>query len=210
MNARTHAFLAGAVVVAGFLGGVCANHFSMGTRTAFADKKPSPWGIVTAHEFRLVDSNERLRAKLSLEMNARPGLVLIDENGKERLKLGLDDAYCAPYLKFNGMDGMERASITIVYDYPYLNLSDHKGTTRISLNLARSGREPTLELFDSSAIRRLALVLSKLGGPSLQLFDKKKQRRCVLELRRDDSPALALFGQTAPRGAKNVFELSAD
>jgi hypothetical protein len=62
--------------------------------------------VISAHEFRLVDSNGNTRISMTMDENDEPGIRLFDRNGQVRAQL--DAWQSTPSLIFNGPDGSRR------------------------------------------------------------------------------------------------------
>jgi len=89
MNSKQHILMLTLALAAGLVGGVISSKFLMG-QPAFAEKKNKPQNIVEAQEFLLIDENGKARARLGfMPQTKQPGLWLHDEQGKDRISLGL-------------------------------------------------------------------------------------------------------------------------
>lgn len=77
------------VILAGCLGGVVSNFFTVGA--AFAQKKSAQFSnVVKAERFELVDQNGKTRAKLMMGSDDAPMLVVYDKNEKAVSAYGLN------------------------------------------------------------------------------------------------------------------------
>jgi hypothetical protein len=117
--------------------------------------------VVSAREFRLVDSNGNTRITMTMDENDEPGIRLFDRNGQVRAQL--DTWQSTPSLILNGPDGSRRVyfgmdeqgggmldmmnpdgaemmSMEATDGMPKLLLSDQNGSPRASFNVDRDGR----------------------------------------------------------------------
>lgn len=91
--------------------------------------------------------------------------VLVDENGKTRAMLAVDED--GPRLRLTDEDGKARAELCVVRTGPVLNLSDKNGSARAGLCVLKDG--PVLDL-DKGNGKTRALLAVEEGGPGIRLY----------------------------------------
>ena len=109
MKKRQYLSLTVLVVIAGFVGGAVYSQVFM-NRPAFAQ---SVQNVVKAKQFQLVDGDGNVRAIIGMSPKGHPVLGFTDENGKDRIFLGLTsmEGETWPILKLRDADEQLRISI---------------------------------------------------------------------------------------------------
>jgi|GEM_PF-4250974 len=123
------------VVCAGLLATSCTGN-----------KGAQPPTVVTATEFRLVDSSGMTRAVLAIE-HGHPLLRFLDEQGKYRASVGLQDY--GPSLFFARSNGRPGTSIGVGTNGPAMAFGDSAGNPRIMLVVDSTGA-PKIMLRDTT------------------------------------------------------------
>jgi hypothetical protein len=144
--------------------------------------------VVKARRFLLVDENGKERARLGLA-KAFSGLVLSSENGSAVALAAGNDMQA---LTFMGENGKQRAVLMTLKDgHAGLAVLDENEKPRARLVVDKDG--PGLNLLDENDKIRAALQLPK-DGPSLNLSDENGKQRAVLGANKD-GPILDLFDE---------------
>jgi len=155
MSSRQFKLLLVLVVVSGLAGGALGRWLLPG-RAAFAGEEALQ--VVTAREFRLVDEEGKLRARLGWGNEGVPGLSFYDAAGEERVVLVAGEDHAA--LGFNDATGKPRASLAGGEFGFGLSLNDATGRPRVWLALEKEN--PVLALGD---VLGKEVVLLSQGGP---------------------------------------------
>jgi hypothetical protein len=157
--------------------------------------------VVTATEFRLVDSKGtvkgsfladkngpvlalrdamgRARARVSVGADGAPRVELADSAEKVRAALALGPAG-SPELAFTDESARERAGLRVTpAGLPRFDLSDGAGKNRASLGVDSEG-EAAVSLADADANPRAALSVESDGSPRLKLSDADGAPRASL------------------------------
>jgi hypothetical protein len=161
---------------------------------------------VEADRFVLRDGAGHVRMDLNVS-RGQPVLVMLDDQEKPRLVLGLDDK--GPAISLADERGNERAVMRVYKDrslFQFRGRNPRAGVELVGADLSR------LNVYDGNAKRRIALSLDRPGG-SLSFLDADQGRSAVLgagehgpglTLLRGDEPRLALLaGQEG-----GMFELT--
>jgi len=136
-------------VISGFLGGALSVWFLMPQSVLAQDEPPK---VIEAQEFRVVDADGELRARLVSDYATR--FQMFGENGQVNVQL-----------QTNGIRGTR------------LSLKD-TGEQRVELVVNDQG--PFLSLWDTESGLRVLLGLTGEGSPELRLVDQKNRIRAVL------------------------------
>ncbi len=154
MNKSDKVWTFALALAAGFAGGVVASRLLSFGRT------------FTAQEFRVVDKEGKMRARLGMvEKQPAPGFGA--DSGQE------------PALSLYDKNGKARARLFLVYgERPSLDLYNRDGKNpRISLKLLGPQEGPELFLFDKQRQIRASLSLDSYDEPGLNLSDKDGKLR---------------------------------
>ena len=203
-----------AAVGGGIIGGMLSDYARHSISPATAQTSAASGQIVSTNEFRLLDEDRRVRARLFLE-NTVPELALYDWHGDKVVSLtggltGGELILSSHYetekqeqvrLRVNH-DGGE-LNIGRNYTSPDIDLSVSKITTGLSLASTEDhkraieasvdyGSVPSVLLRDEKGEARSALGLDQTGNPDISLFDAKKRTRADLKLDTDGNPSLTL------------------
>ena len=92
-------------------------------------------GILTAHQFLLVDSEGRTRGGLAVGPDG-PFLSLRDADGKERVLIGLGNG---PHLTLRDSGEVGRIVLGVVSTGPGLMMYDDQGQARAQLDVGKNG-----------------------------------------------------------------------
>ncbi len=140
-----------ATLVTGFIGGTFSSLVFVGQNViAQESQQPGiPGTMVVAEEFRLVNKEGHVRAKLTLWDGELPALVFGDGTCHTRAMLGI----------FNG-------------EQPALILSDKDCQERAGLDMQPDGL-PGLTLRDKENVPRVWIKLLKDGSPIMDTFNEK-------------------------------------
>jgi hypothetical protein len=140
--------------------------------------------VMRAHRFELLDSNRKLLAVLGMDnKSGKPGLVLLNENGKTRAALGVfDDG--KPGLVLMDENGRQRATLGVPKAGPILELWDKNDRARAKLMLNDDGEAGLLGLFDEDGNMRAMLAVDK-KGPLLSLLGENGKGRTTLSMGKD-------------------------
>jgi len=151
MNRKHIIFTVLLALLSGLIGGVLSIWFLMPTSVLAQDEPPK---VIEAQEFRVVDDEGRMRAKLGLGTFRNLGvgypeethLLIFDEEGEERLKL----------VESGGFSYIAASDFRVV---------DDEGRMRSRLGFSDLGyREETrLLFFDKEGEDRIALVNTEAG-----------------------------------------------
>jgi len=174
MNRRQLLLTLLVAIISGFLGGALSVWFLMPPSVLAQDEVPK---VIEAQEFRVVDDEGRMRAKLGLGTLRNLGvgypeethLLIFDEEGEERLKL----------VESGGFSYIKASDFRVV---------DDEGRMRARLGFSDLGyREETrLLFFDKEGEDRIALVNTERGDlgsgkeTRLSFFDEKGDARIEL------------------------------
>ena len=189
MAKKQISLIAALALVGGLIGGVVSSQFLMG-KPAFAKKKSQK--VVEAEEFRLVDENGKLRAKLAQNPKL-VGFGLVDKKRNLRLVLNAVESG-STHLKMYDPGMKERVSVMLTEDgMPLLDLRDRNGKAGLSLRLA-DGDTPILEFRDRDNKVRLNLVLVKGDIPYLLFLDRDQKAKAVFGVQSNGMPQMQAIG----------------
>jgi hypothetical protein len=171
--------------------------------------------LITANQFRIVDSNGNSFGGMSVGPNGGANLLLCDKNGIMRISVNL--APDEPDLIIYDKNIKPQISISAKETGPLLSLRDKNSEPRVILNVAENGPAlllkgkngdavlnvwqdgPTLGLRDAAGITRAMLIAARNGSSSLFLFDENANS--VAELVADkDTRGLGLRDEKGERG----------
>lgn len=160
MNKKQYLSLLLALVITGLVSGAGFSWLFSDQQVSAQDK---PSAVVSAQEFRLVDSNGKLRAilsenpKLGLGMSS---LVFYDSNQKARLVLGTFTSGGNPNIRL--MDENELMAFS---------LNRFEGTTFLQLNRIFVGQSGGG--FERSSLPALTLKQNNDEGSNIEIHDKE-------------------------------------
>ena len=94
--------------------------------------------------------------------------VVVDENGRERMVLGMDES--GPALLIRSSQGREavRLDVPSVTDKPALYLDDAPAAARLEMGLTMN--DPVIHLTDSTGVRA-RLATNELNAPLFAVYD---------------------------------------
>ncbi|MBV6506222.1 MAG: hypothetical protein ILNGONEN_01794 [Syntrophorhabdaceae bacterium] len=132
---------------------------------------PKEVKVITAQEFRLIDENGALRARLGIDKDGSPSLQFINKKGKSPITLGLLQDK-SPCLWFYDENDRPYVKLRLVNDnMPNLEFLDKNGYERIALSVDNIDGSPSLDFKDTNFRDRLRIRLYE-GKPIVQLTDK--------------------------------------
>ena len=178
MNRKERPFVVWSILAASLLGGMIS-WCVFRVDDAFSAKVSGDPKVISAQEFRLVDTEAKTRAKLCMLSGGSPGLVLLDEDGKPRATLDISSGNAT------------------------LALYDKDGNIRILLGMTPHGK-PALVIQSEKEQPRACLVLD--AGAPLLFFRNKADKLCAsLDLSSDEGASLILWGRGKDGGSKAMF-----
>jgi hypothetical protein len=138
------------VVIAGFIGGAVYSQVFM-DRPAFAQ---SAQNVVKAKQFQLVDGDGNVRAIIGMSPKGHPVLGFTDENGKDRIFLGLTsmEGETWPILKLRDADEQLRISISGGSGRPRVSVLDQRSNSRAILGCADIKAADSVEQLPESSL----------------------------------------------------------
>jgi len=134
----------------------------------------------------LMDTNRKLQ---NVMLGAALGLVLTDENGKNRAELLVSKD--GPTLVLKDDAGKGRVGLCAPTDGPALVLADENGKASVMVNVGKDGA--ALNLYDKNEKPRVALGVSGLGT-ALGLCYENGKPSAVLQAGKD-GPSLILYDE---------------
>lgn len=196
MSSEQFKLLVVMIVVSGLVGGLLGSWLLPG-RAAFAGEEALQ--VVTAREFRVLDEEGKLRARLGWGNEGVPGLSFYDAAGEERVVLVAGEDHAA--LGFNDAAGKPRASLAGGEFGFGLSLYDAAGRPRVWLALEKEnpvlalgdvlGKEVVL-LSQGGPISAEVMLQVVEGEPALILSDAVGKPRATLHLKPGGQPGLTL------------------
>ena len=134
------------VMLAGFAGGMASNLLFQ-PQTVFDGKKGQTPKVITAQEFRLVNQEGKIRARLRvIPRIGGSSLILMDQKGRQRTEISLN-AIGEPRLVFKDQEGGEIAELSYLAGKTNLRLEGKNGT-RISV---MGGPRPGVVIFNKNS-----------------------------------------------------------
>ncbi|RMD64193.1 hypothetical protein D6833_04705 [Candidatus Parcubacteria bacterium] len=135
-----------ATFISGFIGGVFSNLLFVSQPVTAQESPPT---TVVAEEFRLVDKEGQVRAKLALWDEVFPSLIFGDKACPSRIMLGIFNGE-EPAVLLYDKDCQQRASLDMQPDgLPSLTLRDKDDVPRVWMKLLEDG-SPVIETFDAN------------------------------------------------------------
>ena len=193
-----------AAVGGGIIGGMLSDYARHSISPATAQTSAASGQIVSTNEFRLLDEDRRVRARLFLENTVHKVVSLTGGlTGGELILSSHDETEKQEQVRLRvNHDGGE-LNIGRNYTSPDIDLSVSKITTGLSLASTEDhkraieasvdyGSGPSVLLRDEKGEARSALGLDQTGNPDISLFDAKKRTRADLKLDTDGNPSLTL------------------
>lgn len=148
MNGKYYGLVAALALLGGVIGGVISNWIFI-VQPVFAEKVLRPTKIVTSEEFRLVDKDQNIRARIGFAVSSDSGQI--------------------PQLMFYGRQGkMMTMVLSGAEGRPSLLFLDKNMKTRVELSLSENGGA-RLGLFDESQRARAMLAVYEKSRPELSL-----------------------------------------
>jgi len=181
MNRREYWLMVVLALIAGLVGGAVSSMFFIG-EPVFAQKTPQHPKVITAEEFRLLDKDGYLLARLGIDSTSPGSLAtfaLFGRSGKPFAELGYLKYPPSPESPMLALhSGGESVIVQALMGMGGFKLKDEKGKIRASLDLLLD--IPVLRLNDKDGRPRVLLTLDGDGNPSLNLRDENQKGRAVL------------------------------
>ena len=124
---------------------------------------------IKAHQFTLVDTDGKMRARLGPSSEGA-SFILFDAAGKPRAGFGMTKK--GPEILLTDEKGKPQLMLS-AEGPPLLQLFDESGKLRADLTVRKGGvgEGPAFQLYDAYGRARAALIASK-DGPAFVLFDR--------------------------------------
>lgn len=159
------------ILAAAFLGGAFAEWIFGGSGEACAAQAGGS-RVVRAQAFVLVDAAGREWGRLAVVPGGGGRLSVLDQEGKERLRVGSVEEPAGWGLRAYDEDGQNRIIVGLWTGAASgMRLYDGNGTKRAGLGLTLDGQNQGLGLIDANGTERLGVGMGPGGGGDFVMKD---------------------------------------
>lgn len=167
--------------------------FIMATIVVLMKNRTFSHDVLTANEFRLVDTAGRVRAALHCD-DGNMGLCLFDSRGELRVLLDVDNNDCAG-IGIYDENGAPALGMATKNKGPHFCIFDKNGFSRILLNIDEENRSG-LAMFDSAGVQRHEIAVETTSFSNSFIEDEDGKIRNLKKHFTRNIPVLNIRNET--------------